>query len=292
MSESPTAATSVNHLIGWLTRRLPAASLAWLEERRRSLSSDADATRLAVAFGLVPRRLGKADLDLDAKELAAAARLRPGLDPRTWSIDQAARLVLVLETAATASERFPMLLGSLFTHADVGELIALYRGLPLYPDPPCHLLRAREGIRSGMQPVFEAVAHGSPYPSEHFDEAAFDQMVVKALFVGSRLEPIQGLDARRNPTLARMLTDYAHERWAADRPVSPELWRCVGPFADAGMLADLGRVLHTGSEVERAAAALALAECPSGEAAALLGQVPELRARIGDGSLSWAALGA
>ena len=45
-------------------------------------------------------------------------------------------------------------------------------------------------------------------------------MVLKALFVESTLHPIQGLDARANEALAHMLCDYAHERWAAGRPVS------------------------------------------------------------------------
>ena len=67
-------------------------------------------------------------------------------------------------------------------------------------------------------------------------------MVLKALFVETTLAPIVGLDERANPELARILRDYAHERWAAGRPVSPELWRCVGPFAtDAAALDDLDR---------------------------------------------------
>ena len=57
-------------------------------------------------------------------------------------------------------------------------------------------------------------------------------MVLKALFVGSELGPIAGLDDRANPELARILIDYARERWAAGRPVTPELWRPVMPFAD------------------------------------------------------------
>ena len=93
-----------------------------------------------------------------------------------------------------------------------------------------------------MRPIFEAVAHASPYPAEHFSEAMWNQMVVKALFIGSTLAPIQGLDQRRNADLARMLVDYAHERWAAARGVSPELWRCVGPFARRRYLHDLKRV--------------------------------------------------
>ena len=120
--------------------------------------------------------------------------------------------------------------------ADVAEAIAFYRGLPLYPDPERLEAQAAEGTRTNMRAVFEAVAHRSPYPKEQFAENRWNHMVLKALFVGSALHPIQGLEERANPTLARMLCDYAHERWAAGRPVSPELWRCVGPHADAEAL--------------------------------------------------------
>jgi hypothetical protein len=106
------------------------------------------------------------------------------------------------------------------------------------------------------------VAHASPYPGEHFDEPAWNQMVLKALFIGSRLAPIQGLDRRANPTLARMLCDYAHERWSAGRRVSPELWRCVGPFADEAARRDLAHALRQGDAAEQAAARAALDAAP------------------------------
>jgi hypothetical protein len=139
-----------------------------------------------------------------------------------------------------------------------------------------------------MRAAFEAVAHRNPYPVERFPENAWNHMVLKALFVGSRLHPIQGLDERANPQLARMLCDYAHERWAAGRPVSPELWRCVGPHADEAALADLERALTTGGATERKAAALALAACPAPGAEELLRRsAPDLAAAVERGELSW-----
>jgi hypothetical protein len=90
----------------------------------------------------------------------------------------------------------------------------------------------------------------------------------------------------------RMLCDYAHERWAAGRPVSPELWRCVGRFADEAALADLGRVLETGGLTERQAAALALTASTSARAKSLLAGVPELARAAAAGKPDWKALSA
>jgi hypothetical protein len=90
----------------------------------------------------------------------------------------------------------------------------------------------------------------------------------------------------------RMLCDYAHERWAAGRPVSPELWRCVGPFADTKALADLERVLETGGPAERQAAAMALTASPSPGAGSLLKKSPELARAAAAGKPGWAALSA
>ncbi len=97
-----------------------------------------------------------------------------------------------------------------------------------------------------------------PHPDHEKNRVAWNTMVLKALFIQVPLAPIVGLDERSNPALMRMLCDYAHERWAASRTVSPELWRCVGPHADEAALADLNRVLETGNEEERQAAARAL----------------------------------
>jgi hypothetical protein len=273
----------------WLARQLPEEGSGWLKEQLGRIVSDGRERDLYVALGMVPRKLGKADLALTEADLADAARARAGWDPRGWSVDQAARIVILMTgggTGDTFAKRFTQLCRT----ADVGEQVAFYRGLPLYADPERLEPQAAEGTRTNMRAVFEAVAHRNPYPKEQFSENRWNHMVLKALFVGSTLHPIQGLDERANPPLARMLSDYAHERWAAGRPVSPELWRCVGPHADAEALADLQRVLATGSAVERQAAALALSACPAARAKELLAAAPELVAAIAGGKLSWQTL--
>jgi len=269
----------------WLHRQLAGPARAWLDATLEKLDGGGDKD-LYIALGFAPRKLGRDDLTLGGDDLAQADAARPGWDPRFWSVDQAARVLFLLHAGGTG-ERFAERFVQLCRTADVAEAIAFYRGLPLYPAPELLEAQAAEGTRTNMKAVFEAVAHRSPYPKEQFAENRWNHMVLKALFVGSALHPIQGLDERANPALARMLCDYAHERWAAGRPVSPELWRCVGPYADAEALGDLQRVLASGDTAEREAAALALAACPDPKAKERLAAAPDLAGAIERGELCW-----
>ncbi len=271
----------------WVESRVDAAGAQWLREAVAAVQVDAGDRALFRHVSLVTRKLGNVPLALDTAALAAARGSRSDWDPSPWSVDQAARIRLLLAATGDAAA-FVRRLDALCATADLEELVAFYRGLPLYPDPPRHRLRAAEGVRSNMKSVFEAVAHRNPYPAEQLPEDAWNQMVLKALFVGTALDPIVGLDRRANPTLARMLGDYAHERWAAGRPVSAELWRCVGPFAAGALLADLARVLATGAPAERAAAVLALRSSSDTGAQDLLARHAALRDAVASRSTSWA----
>ncbi len=280
--------TPFDLLQAWLIERAPDDPAKWFAAQLVRLKSTATEKDLHLALGYVPRQLGKADLGLTPGELAAAAAARPGWDPGDWSVDQAARIAMILATFRGDARVFRDRLETLFRTADIGELITFYRALPLFPGQELHISRAREGARSGMRPIFEAVAHRNPYPQEQFDENAWNHMVLKAVFIESKLDPIQGLDRRANLRLMRMLCEYAHERWSAGRPVSPELWRCVGRDADDGALADLSRVLETGSPRERRAAVLALEACPMPAAKQLLARAPHLDEA--ERRLGWASL--
>lgn len=275
----------------WLRRQLPPEQWRWLCERNAAGAATPEKD-LFITLGLIPRKLGKADLELAAEDLAAAEHAVPGWSPRGWSVDGTARVVTLLKTIASRND-FPERFRQLCRTADVAEAIAFYRGLILYPSPEALEPQAAEGVRSNIRAIFEAVAHNNPYPRRHFDQHRWNHMVLKALFVDSRLYPIQGLDERANAELAQMLRDYAHERWAAGRPVSPELWRCVGPFAqDEAALADLDQAARSSDPNAQAAAALALSVSPSPLAAERLAAMHELAAQIADGTLTWDVLNA
>jgi hypothetical protein len=51
----------------------------------------------------------------------------------------------------------------------------------------------------------------------------YNQMVLKALFIGSPLARLVGLEERITPELVRMAEDYATERQAAGRPVPEDI---------------------------------------------------------------------
>ena len=191
-----------------------------------------------LAFGLAPRRFGRDPLLADPRARAAfrerAERCLSGWHPERWQLDEAARALLI---TAAGDSALPSLLVRVLRHADLGEQLALYKALPLFPTDGRVRAAVRRGLRTNMRAVFEAIAHDNPWPARHLDRDGWNQMVLKALFVESALAPIQGLDARRDAELAGMLLDYARERRSAGRAVPAELWDALGPFATPDALA-------------------------------------------------------
>jgi len=241
----------------WLARRAAPGQIEWLggvisQAARGALGP------VALGFSQMPRRLGSGPLQLSEAEISQASEAKPGWKPGRWTLDELGRARLVLELGGLDANTYQSLLSSLFDDADWAEQVALYKALPILARPETLIARGAEGIRSNIKPVFEAVALDNPFPAEHFAEAQFNQLVLKCLFVESPLLRVHGLDQRLNPTLARMLCDYARERWAAGRKVSPELWRGVGPVANAEMLELMQRPLLHGEPRERLGAALSL----------------------------------
>ncbi len=245
-------------IFNWLEARLDERSSAWLREKGDLLKESPKDRELYISFSAVPRHTGKKVIELTSEELNRAAALRPDWNPAGWPADQLGRIYLMLCYADQQREEFLDKIEKIFISSDWGEAEALYRGLPLYPHPQAFKERTAEGVRSNITPVFNAIALNNPYPKDHLDEGAWNQIVLKALFVGSPVYKILGIDERANKTLAKILVEYAHERWSAGRPVSPELWRPVGPFLSEEYEKEIERVFSHPDKIQKQAAAMAL----------------------------------
>jgi hypothetical protein len=281
-------------LHAWLTRQLSPAAMDWLNTQSKAIVQG-DRRTLFLSFGMASRKIGKAELQLSAADLAVAQTIRPRWQPRGWVLDQCARTLFVLQFPTETADACVTLLDQLFAAGEMHELVALYQALPLYPYPEAHRLRCAEGIRSNIRGVFAAVAHHNPYPSEMLSDDAWNQMILKCLFVGLPLDPVVGLDERTSPRLSDMLLDYAEERAAARRAISPELWRALGASVpERGVRALQKRAEESSSRAEQFAAALALdrvatsSQPTASMAANAMAALPiEVTQPVTSGNVSW-----
>ena len=163
-------------------------------------------------------------------EIESAGILRDGWNPANWTLLVAARVHLILSRPDLESQSGADAIESAFRFADEGELCALYRSLAHLPNGKRFVWRAAEGCRTNMVSVFEADVLDTPFPTEHFDDVAFNQAAIKALFVGVPLWRLWSLDRRLSPELARMALDLADERRSAGRVIQTDLWLCLGTF--------------------------------------------------------------
>lgn len=174
--------------------------------------------RLFSAFTGLERRAGKAVLTIAPEERAI-------LGPT--AIDSAGELarVLLLLAAEDHAPRgsYGAILQRAYDDGDNRERIAVLRALPFLARPDEALPAAIEATRTHVVPIFEALACENTFPADHFPDLNFNQMALKAAFVGTALSRIVGLEKRRTPELARMAGDYAAERRAAGRSVPGDL---------------------------------------------------------------------
>jgi hypothetical protein len=268
-----TAAAFLRECLG--TRLRPAAS-EWLDSARAEVTAGVDPERFAALFALTSRHVPRAGLSPSDGERAAAGRLLAGWNPERWDQLDAARAGLVLALPDPAGLEAELLLEEALRFADMGELVAAYRALPLLPEPQRFAWRMGEGARSNMRAVFEAACCDTPFPVQHFGDVAWRSAVLKSLFVGAPLWRIWGLDGRLDAELARMALDFADERRSAGREVPHELWLCLGAHGAQRARSSMELELAQGSPRGRAAAALGLARAGATE------RVRELAARETD----------
>lgn len=221
-----------NLLATIIQNNITADAWAWLSQQ----GDISNTTAFNAAFAVMPRKTDKAIITITPEHAEQLNTIRPGFTIKGWTADRLARVYLLSQADATDKERYFAVIENLFLAAEMNEQVALYSALPILAYPDFLVKRCAEGIRSNIGSVLEAIMYHNPYPAENLSEAAWNQLVMKAIFTDKQLALITGLNERNNPELARILMDFARERGAAGRSVVPELWHLASPFTDAGIV--------------------------------------------------------
>jgi hypothetical protein len=199
-----------------LSCALPESASSWLTHTLADEALLCSRPRLRLAFTQLRRKLG------------AVAETRPADEQTACTLVDLARLALVLAAfeRLPASEHAP-LLDELYRTGEQREQQSVLRMLPCLPDPARFTSLAVEACRTNSALVFAAIANDNPFAAQHFPALSFNQLVLKAVFVGVPVARIHGLSARVDSELRRMLEDYASERRAAGRVVPPDVARVL-----------------------------------------------------------------
>ena len=182
---------------------------------------------LGLFSAIAKRKLGKEKLTLSP---AIDTQFSP-LDIRHWSVSDIARLILLMTVILEKSAQTETLIRTYYRIGDESERIALIRGLIFFA-PASYLTEIALDVgRTNNLEVLAALSLDNPYPCCFYSEAEFNQMVLKALFLGLAIERIAGLEQRANTDLTRMCENYVVEREEANRSVPVDIWLAIGPFA-------------------------------------------------------------
>jgi hypothetical protein len=279
---------NVQKLVSLLTEiikaQVDAIVFDWLMQQPSFIDNVA---HLNASFAAMPRKTGKAIIQLTQEQELAVHIIRPHFNINGWSMDRLCRVWLLLHINSSDKNKYFHTIENLFLVAEMHEQVALYSALPVLAYPEQWRKRCAEGIRSNIGDVILSIMCHNPYPSEQLDNSAWNQMVLKAFFTEKPVYQIIGLDERANKELSRILSDYAHERWAAHRIVNPLLWRCVGAFIDENLYPDMERVAASENNLDREAAVLVCRKSSYLPARELLNKSVLLQSIKDDTSVSW-----
>lgn len=256
----------------------------WLHEKIDLIVMNQSAKDLYLTYSLIPSKIGL------VQPLALSngnSILSNYLVEQNADIYQIARIYLLQKVLKEDEEFFTSKVSQLIEVADSSELETFLKFLIVLPNPEHFKNTAVEALRTNISTVFNAIAHQNPYPSQFFDEQQWNQMFLKTAFMQGDLSAILDIDKRANKELARIISDYAHERWAAGRDIDPDFWRPVSKFIEEELILDMARLLESKNIFENRAGALCCYYSENQDAKNLLKEHQELIHQIENAALSW-----
>ncbi len=208
----------------WLARVRAAEAVAWLEpeiERQRAASMSASWPSRSASPAASS---GAPSWACPAEDIAAAQTFARGMAAAIWAPDEAARVALLLATHRGDDEAFAARVDRLCVTAEVTEHVAYLKGFAVFPaGRSAARARARRRALVDRRRCSRRSPATTRIRSTISTRRAWNQMVVKCVFVGAPIDTIVGLDERRNAELLVMLRDFVAERHAAGRPLPKDV---------------------------------------------------------------------
>ncbi|MGB0154839.1 MAG: EboA domain-containing protein [Verrucomicrobiales bacterium] len=278
-------------LIEILGKTSPPEAVAWLQQMVDEQEKHFQQRPFYYAFSGVSRRFDKkATTDAEDAQLTFLSETVPGFTVAGWDEFRLARVILLTVLAEQEKDIFLENLKALIGTADLREQVAIFSAFPLFPHPEALVEFATDGLRSNIIDVFDSISLNNPFAAESFTDEAWNQMVLKAIFITRPLYRIVGHGDRTNPALAEAISDLAHERWAAGRMITPEAWRSCTNFLDERISGDITKMAGSSEANDRSAAALVVSAA-EGKLDSLRDRLSKEIAAIESGELTWHSLG-
>tara|TARA_R110002153_G_scaffold84_6_gene625 strand:- start:1725 stop:2573 length:849 start_codon:yes stop_codon:yes gene_type:complete len=259
-------------------------SIAWLKDKIEKMAGNKSSKDLFMTYSLLNVKFSASkpisfdDLDNDSSRYFNAHKA---------NILQVARIFLLSEVLSQDIEFYTPKVANIIQVADTGELETFLKYLVLLPNPEAYKQTAVEALRTNIAIIFDAISLNNPYPAKYFNDQQWNQMYLKAAFMERDLSQIESVDERANEDLTRIISDYAHERWAASRKIDPMFWRPVSKFLNEELLNDMNTLLESEDVIENKSGALCCYYSENDKAIALLNNKPELKHKVADGQINW-----
>ncbi len=261
-----------------------AESVAWLKGKIEKLADDKSSKDLFMTYSLLNVKFeGVKPISFESQDSESDRYF----SAHSANILQVARIYLLSEVIRQDLDFYTPKVANIIQVADTSELETFLKYLILLPNPEAYKQTAVEALRTNIATIFDAISLNNPYPARFFNDQQWNQMFLKAAFMERDLSQIEAVDKRANQDLTRIISDYAHERWAAGRKIDPLFWRPVSKFLNEELLNDMRKLLNSEDVIENNAGALCCYLSENDKAMALLNSKPELKHKIADGQITW-----
>lgn len=256
----------------------------WLADKITTITHAKSTKDLYLTYSLLGSKI---DVNAVFSTSMITSDLNNYIQLQNGNLLQIARMYLLIKVLKANEDFFSEKVANIIEVADTSELETFLKFLIFLPNPEKYKMVAVDALRTNISTVFNALAYNNPYPSIYFDDQQWNQMFLKTAFMQGDLSAILSIDKRANKDLARIISDYAHERWAAGRDIDPDFWRPVIQFIGPELLEDMKRLLGSENKFENRAGALCCYLSNNPDAKNLLSEHQDLIQQIENTAISW-----